>query len=304
MPSDIDDLRRELDIVDVVSEYISLERAGTSYRANCPFHPDRTPSFYVSPSRQIFKCFGCGVGGDAIKFVSLYENVSYTEAALQLAKRFGIPFRLKENSKVNSRLYEILASVAEFYHRKLREGDLALEHLRERGVEASTIRKFLLGFSPSSDELVELLKGEKALEDYEKTGNIIPLTENKYRDIFYRRLVIPIRDIKGRVVGFGGRLLTGEGPKYLNSPESELFRKRSLLYGLYESLSYLRDTAECVLVEGYFDVISLHQEGFRNTVATLGTSFGREHAELLSKLVNRAWDRGLSRDTVRGNGSP
>ncbi len=289
MPSDIDDLRRELDIVSVVSEYIHLERAGTSYRANCPFHPDRTPSFYVSPSRQIFKCFGCGVGGDAIKFVSLYENVSYGEAAVSLAKRFGIPFKLRKEPSVNSRLYDILSAVADFYHRKLRESGEALEHLRSRSIESATVRRFLLGFSPSSGELVRMLSDMKALEDYEKTGNLTSLGGGRYRDLFYRRLIIPIRDHRGRIVGFGGRILQGEGPKYINSPESEIFRKRNLLYGLHEGLAYLRDTGSALLVEGYFDVITLHQEGFRNAVASLGTSFGREHADLLAKFVSRVY---------------
>jgi len=289
MPSDIDDLRRELDIVDVVSEYIHLERAGTSYRASCPFHPDRTPSFYVSPSRQIFKCFGCGVGGDAIKFVSLYENVSYGEAAVSLARRFGIPFKPSRESAVSSRLYEILSAVAEFYHRKLRENSRALEYLRSRGIESATVRRFLLGFSPSSGELVRLLRDIKALEDYEKTGNLTSLGGERYRDLFYRRLTLPIRDHRGRIVGFGGRILEGEGPKYINSPESKIFRKRNLLYGLYEGLAYLKDTGSALLVEGYFDVIALHQEGFRNAVASLGTSFGRDHADLLSKFVSRVY---------------
>ncbi len=289
MPSDIDDLRRDLDIVDVISEYISLERAGTSYRANCPFHPDRTPSFYVSPSRQIFKCFGCGVGGDAIKFVSLYENVSYGEAALQLARRYNIPFQLKKDPSANARLYEALSAVADFYHASLRKSETALDHLRSRGIEGSTVKRFQLGFSPSSEELVKLLREMNILEEYEKTGNVTALTEGRYRDLFHRRLVIPIRDHRGRVVGFGGRILQGEGPKYVNSPESEVFRKRSTLYGLHEGLSHLKDLESAILVEGYFDVIALHQEGFRNAVATLGTSLGKEHAALLAKFVKRVY---------------
>ncbi len=289
MSSDIDELRRELDIVDVVSDYIHLERAGTNFKANCPFHPDRTPSFYVSPSRQIFKCFGCGVGGDAIKFVSLYENISYVEAAKQLARRYGIKLRIKEDSGENGKIHELLEKVAEFYHSKLKENREALDYLRGRGIEGSTIRKFMLGFAPQSRELVELLKKEGGLEIYEKTGNITRVDEDRFRDLFRGRLVIPIRDQRGRFVGFGGRLLKGEGPKYINSPESEVFKKRGLLFGLYEGLSYLRDLKSAVLVEGYFDVISLHQEGFRNAVATLGTSFGKEHAQVLSKFVERVY---------------
>jgi len=289
MSSDIDELRRELDIVDVVSEYIRLERAGNNYKANCPFHSDKTPSFYVSPSRQIFKCFGCGVGGDAIKFVSLYENVSYAEAAKQLARRYGIRLSIKEESSERKRLYSITERVAEFYHAKLKENRKALEYLRNRGIDSSTVKRFSLGYAPPSGELLKLLKEIKGLELYLKTGNLIQIEEGRYRDLFKNRLVIPIRDSSGRVVGFGGRLLEGEGPKYVNSPESDLFKKRDLLYGLYEGLAYLRELKSALLVEGYFDVIALHQEGFRNAVATLGTSLGREHAQLLSRLVQRVY---------------
>ncbi len=287
MSSDIDELRRELDIVDVVSDYINLERVGTNFRANCPFHPDKTPSFYVSPSRQIFKCFGCGVGGDAIKFVSLYENVSYIQAAKELAKRYGIKLRVEEDSGERKKLLSVLEKVAEFYHMKLKESKQALEYIRSRGIEESAARRFMIGYSPPSNELVRFL-GED-IKDYERTGNVVRLEEGSFRDLFRRRLVIPIRDAGGNVVGFGGRSLSGEGPKYVNSPESEVFKKRELLYGLYEGISYLREFRSAILVEGYFDVIALHQEGFRNAVATLGTSFGKEHAARLSKFVDKVY---------------
>ncbi len=289
MPSDIDELRRELDIVEVISDYINLERAGNSYKTNCPFHPDRTPSFYVSPSRQIFKCFGCGVGGDAIKFVSLYENVSYVQAAIQLAKRYGIKLRIKEDSSAKKKAYSVLEAVSEFYHSKLKEEREVLEYLRSRGIENQTVRKFKLGYSPSSNELIKFLRDMGELETYENTGNVSKIDKGVYRDLFRGRLIIPIRDHKGWVVGFGGRILRGEGPKYVNSPESEIFRKREVLFGLHEGIAYLRDLRSAILVEGYFDVITLHQEGFRNAVATLGTSFGGEHAKILSKFVGKVY---------------
>ncbi len=290
MSSDIEDLKREIDIVDVISDYLNLERVGSSYRTNCPFHPDRTPSFYVSPSRQIFKCFGCGVGGDAIKFVSLYENVSYIEAAKKIAKRFNIRFSVREESPHRSKILQALRVASEFYSSKLKDSEEALEYLKSRNIDSSTIKRFSLGYAPSSGELARLLKEEGLLEFYERTGNLQKLDENIYRDLFRGRLVIPIRDLQGRVVGFGGRSLSeGAGPKYINSPESEVFKKRSLLFGFYEGLNYLRDFKEAILVEGYFDVISLHQEGFRNAVAPLGTSFGREHARLLSRYVKKVY---------------
>ncbi len=289
MSSDIEDLRKELDIVDVISDYLHLERAGTNFKANCPFHADKTPSFFVSPSKQIFKCFGCGVGGDAIKFVSLYENVSYRDAAIQLARKYGIRVRIGKEKKVDEDLLRALEEVAEFYHSKLRESDQALDYLKSRGIDTHTIKRFQIGYSPSSGELVKFLKDRGILEVYEKSGNIKDLGEGKYRDLFQRRVIFPIRDIRGRVVGFGGRVLEDDGPKYINSPESEVFKKRDLLFGLYESLSYLRDLKKAILVEGYFDVISLHQAGFRYALAPLGTSFGQEHAKVLSKIVSKVY---------------
>lgn len=289
MSSDLEDLRRELDIVEVISEYLNLERVGSSYRTNCPFHPDRTPSFYVSPSRQIFKCFGCGVGGDAIRFVSLYENVSYGQAALILARRYGIKVRIREESSEKQKIIEVLEEVAGFYHRKIRQSSEVLEYLKERGIDTSTVRRFSLGYSTSSEELVRFLKEIEGLEVYERTGNVAKVGEGKYRDLFLGRLVIPVKDEKGRVVGFGGRDLKGDGPKYINSPESEVFKKRKVLFGLSESIGYMKDLGYAIVVEGYFDVMRMHQEGFRNTVAPLGTSFGEDHAKILSRFVKRVY---------------
>ncbi|HIQ30987.1 MAG TPA: DNA primase [Aquifex aeolicus] len=288
MSSDIDELRRELDIVSVVSDYIRLERSGTSYRANCPFHPDKTPSFYVSPSKQIFKCFGCGVGGDAIRFVSLYENVSYVQAAKELARKHGIKLNIGEDVERN-KLHPVLEEISLFYHSKLKENRDAVEYLRQRGIENATVRRFMLGYAPTGGDLIKFLKSRGELELYERTGNIVKIEEGRYRDLFRGRLVIPIRDVRGNFVGFGGRSLLGEVPKYINSPESELFTKRSLLFGIYEGVAYLRELKSAVVVEGYFDVIALHQEGIRNAVATLGTSFGREHARTLSGFVEKVF---------------
>jgi DNA primase len=289
MSSDIEDLRRELDIVEVISEYLNLERVGSNYRTNCPFHPDSTPSFYVSPSLQIFKCFGCNVGGDAIKFVSLYENVSYTRAALLLARKYGIRVRIEEEPSEKREILNVLGEVADFYRSRLSQNSEVLAYLKERGLETSTIRRFGLGYSPSSEDLVRFLRDIGGLETYEKTGNLSKLGENKYRDLFLGRIVIPIKDARGNVVGFGGRTLKGEGPKYINSPDSDVFKKREILFGLSESLGYMRDLGYAIVVEGYFDVMRMHQEGFRNTVAPLGTSFGEAHARILAKFVRKVY---------------
>ncbi len=289
MSSDIDELRREIDIVEVISEHINLERVGSNYRANCPFHPDRTPSFYVSPAKQIFKCFGCGVGGDAIKFISLYENISYLEAALELAKRYGKPLNLQKISK-NEKILIALDRVADFYMENLYKNKEVLEYLRSRGISGSTLKRFGIGFAPSSEALVKLLKTEGLLEDYLKTKNLIRINENTYRDLFLRRVIIPIRNPSGRVIGFGGRRIKEDNsPKYINSPDSDIFKKGKNLFGLFEAKDYIKDEGYAILVEGYFDVLKLFSEGIRNVIAPLGTALTEKQADLLSKYTGRVY---------------
>lgn len=282
----IRDLLSKIDIVEVISSYIQLKRVGNNYTARCPFHPDDTPSFYVSPSKGIFKCFGCGVGGDAVKFVALYENIDYKEALLKLAQKYKVPIKIS-TSKKEDRVYIALERVARLYEEELSYSKSALEYLRERGVSSWAIERFNLGFSSDTQRLVKVLKEENLLELYEKTGNLVKLDEETYRDLFRGRLVVPIRDIKGRVVAFGGRAIDGSKPKYINSPESEFFKKRQTLFGLYQAKDYIKEMQEVLLVEGYFDVISMHQEGFRNTVAPLGTALTQEHAQILSGMCKR-----------------
>ncbi len=289
MSSDIEEIKREIDIVDVVSEYVSLERVGSNYRANCPFHPDRTPSFYVSPSKQIFKCFGCGVGGDAIKFVALMENLSYLEAALELSRKVGKPLNLSKLSRQEKTLIA-LDRVTDFYESNLSKSREATEYLKSRGIDGRTARRFSLGFSPSTGELVRFLKREGLLEEYLKTRNLLDLGNGNYKDLFLKRLVIPVRNPSGRTVGFGGRRLREDSsPKYINSPESELFQKRKNLFGLSETRDYIRDAGHAILVEGYFDLLRLFSENLRNVVAPLGTALTQEQAKLLSRYAGRVY---------------
>jgi DNA primase len=281
------ELLGKIDIVDVISSYIELKRVGNSYVARCPFHPDDTPSFYVSPSKGIFKCFGCGVGGDAVKFVSLYENVDYWEALERLAKRYGIRVSVRKREK-DSQLLLALQRVTDFYHEELKKSRTALEYLQSRGIGSKTISRFSLGFGGNTEALVKRLMEEGLLGVYEKSSNLTRLDSGVYRDLFRNRLVIPIRDIKGNVVAFGGRSLDGSHPKYVNSPESEVFRKRATLFGLFESKDYIRESGQVVVVEGYFDLMSLWQEGIRNCVAPLGTALTEEHAGILSRMAKTA----------------
>jgi DNA primase (EC 2.7.7.-) len=259
---DLREIVKKLDIVDVISSYIDLERCGSNYRARCPFHPDNNPSLYVSPSKGIWKCFGCGVGGDAVKFVALYENLTYTEALLELAKKYKIPVKL-ERKKRDENLLNAIDLVAEYYHRKLKEHPKVIDYLKERGISERTIKKFRLGYSPSSEELLDFLRENQLLSLYEKTGNLLKIDEKHYKDLFAGRLIIPIRDQRGNTVGFGGRTLTDAGPKYINSPETEFFKKREILFGFYEGLGYIKERKRVILVEGYFDVMSMHHEGFQ-----------------------------------------
>ncbi|MCX8164548.1 MAG: DNA primase [Aquificaceae bacterium] len=280
------DLLGKIDIVEVISSYMELKRVGNNYVARCPFHPDDTPSFYVSPSKGIFKCFGCGVGGDAVKFVSLYENLDYWEALDRLARRYNITLKLKRKEKDN-KLLLALQRAADFYHQELKENKEVLEYLKGRGLSARAISKFNLGYGGATEKLVKLLKEEGLLEAYEKSNNIIQIEKGLYRDLFRNRLVIPIRDVGGNVIAFGGRSLDGSNPKYVNSPESEIFKKRSSLFGLYEAKEHIKEEGEVILVEGYFDLISLWQEGIKNCVAPLGTALTEDQALILSKLAKR-----------------
>ncbi len=285
MSAGIGDLLKELDIVDVISSYIDLKKSGNNYKANCPFHPDDTPSLFVSPQKGIWKCFGCGVGGDFIKFVSLYENISYTQAASEIAKKYGIKLSLKESTEKNSKIFEALELVADIYSRNLGKNEEALLYLKNRGIDSHTLKKFSIGFAENTQQIVNELKEAGLLEYYEKTGNLIK-SDEFYRDMFRGRVILPIRNEKGRVVAFGGRSIRDETPKYINSPDSEVFEKSKVLFGFYEGLNYIKEFKRVIVTEGYFDVISLFQKGIRYAVAPLGTALTEDHAKLISKYAD------------------
>jgi DNA primase len=242
---------------------------------------------FVSPSKQIWKCFGCGAGGDVIKFVSLYENIPYIEAAAELAKRFKINIDIGSKDR-DSKVYTALEEVANFYHSQIGD-EKASDYIRSRGIGASTVKRFQLGYSPGSTSVVRFLSSVKLLEEYKKTKNLVEVGGDTLKDLFSRRIIFPIRDYTGRVVGFGAGATDGSQPKYINSPESEVFQKRRVLFGLHQSINYLREFREAIVVEGYFDVLRMHEAGFRNTVAPLGTSLTREQAQLLARFVKRVY---------------
>ncbi len=294
----IDDLLNRTDIVEVVSSRIQLKKAGKNYTARCPFHNEKTPSFSVSPDKQFYYCFGCGAGGNALGFVMDHDHLDFPQAVEDLARRAGMEVpreerggRSKPRQPTDSPLYPLLAAAADYYRQALKghpSRKAAVEYLKGRGLTGVIARDFGLGFAPPGwDNLLKHLGGDalqqKALID---AGLLIENADSGKRyDRFRDRVMFPIRDSRGRVIAFGGRVLGDDKPKYLNSPETPVFHKGQELYGLYEARQANRDLDEILVVEGYMDVIALAQSGLRNAVATLGTATSEEHLKRLFRLV-------------------
>ncbi len=294
----IDDLLNRSDIVEVVGSRIQLKKTGKNYSALCPFHKEKTPSFSVSPDKQFYYCFGCGAGGNALGFVMDHDQLDFPQAVEELAKRAGMEVpredsgrKHKSRQPVDSPLYPLLAAAADYYRQALKSHPTrkaAVEYLKGRGLSGVIARDFGLGFAPPGwDNLMKHLGGDalqqKALID---AGLLIENAENGKRyDRFRDRVMFPIRDSRGRVIAFGGRVLGDDKPKYLNSPETPVFHKGQELYGLYEARQANRDLDEIMVVEGYMDVIALAQQGLRNAVATLGTATSEEHLKRLFRIV-------------------
>lgn len=300
-PDTIDQVKQRADIVDVVSEHVVLRKQGKDFTGLCPFHDDKSPSFTVSPSKQFYYCFSCGAGGNAIKFLMELGKRSFGEVVLDLARRYNVPIEtLKAEERqefqrqlsVREQLYEILALTARFYQHTLNQsqGKLALEYLTDkRKLSQETIQQFQLGYAPGGWEtlhgyLVEQKHFPAKL--VEQAGLVIPRKEGVgYYDRFRERLMIPIHDLQGRVVGFGGRSLGDEQPKYLNSPETELFDKGKILFGLDKARAAIAKQDQAVVVEGYFDVIALHAAGINNAVASMGTALSVQQVRQLLRYT-------------------
>ncbi|NPV88609.1 DNA primase [Coprothermobacteraceae bacterium] len=278
-------LRNNVDIVQLVSRYVTLKKVGRNYFGLCPFHSEKTPSFSVNPEKGIFKCFGCGAGGDAIAFLAKMEGLSYREAIKKLAAEAGIP--VEENTRVDS-LLGVLDEARKLLQGALRSraGKQAREYLLERGVTDETIDKFFLGFDPTTDFLVEGLKRKGySLEDLTQAG----LLNSRGKDLFQGRVAFPILNAGGRTTGFGARALDpNNAVKYLNSQENLVFKKSRAIYGIHQAARDIEQSKTAIIVEGYFDVVVLHQQGFSNTIGILGTSLTEEQARILGRRVNRA----------------
>lgn len=291
----IDDIRIGNNIVDVIGQYVTLKRSGSSYVGLCPFHNEKTPSFNVNAEGQYFHCFGCGVGGDVIGFMMKYSNYSYMDALKFLADRINYVLPEAEMSadivkkrELKQNLYEIHKIAARFYYEQLmsKNGTHAVEYLDNRQVKLGARRKFGLGYSPiAKGALYEELKNKGFTEDtILKSGLVTKRDNGVFYDKFFNRLMFPIIDVYGNIIGFGGRIL-GEGqPKYLNSPETEIFNKSRNLYNLNNAK--MAKLKEFILVEGYMDAIAIYQAGFHNVVASLGTAFNKDHAKVLKSYAN------------------
>jgi DNA primase len=296
-PDTIEDVKQRVDIYDIVSEKVVLRKRGKDYVGLCPFHEEKSPSFTVSPSKQMYYCFGCGAGGNAITFLKELNKQSFTDIVLDLAKRYQVSIRtlepehrqqLQQQLSIREQLYEILAIATNFYQHALSQpqGQVALEYLKnERQLSEETIQKFQLGYAPAGWEtlyhyLVEQ-KGKPA-QLVESAGLIVPRKSGSgYYDRFRDRLMIPICDLQGRVIGFGGRTLTDEQPKYLNSPETDLFDKSKTLFAFDHAKTAISKQDQAVVVEGYFDAIALHTAGISNVVASLGTALSLDQVRQL-----------------------
>lgn len=286
-------VKDKLSIIDVVSQYVKLEKSGTSMRARCPFHNERTPSFFVSPERGTYHCFGCDKGGDIFSFVQEIEGLDFKGALKVLAEKAGVPLdyaRGKPQDKdERDRLFELLEAATIFYTSRM--NDAALKYLKERGVSAATAKEFRLGWAGDEwGELAEHLKTKKFSEKEMLDAGVAVKGERSLRDKFRNRIMFPIADSAGRIVGFSGRTFgekaSPEAPKYLNSPETPLFHKSRILYGFDTAKLAMRKHNCAVLVEGQLDLLASHQAGWGNTVAVSGTAFTPEHAQLLRRMTD------------------
>ena len=290
-------LRQKIDIVDIVSEHVRLKRAGRSLVGLCPFHSERTPSFHVTPSKGFYHCFGCGAGGTAITFLMDIEQLSFLQAIERLAQKAGLSMPVIEDrptddlySQKRSQLLQITDLAAKFYNHILMNHDAGtqgLSYLQNRGLTKKTVAQFELGVSAGSGRtLTDFLRRRQFSADLIAEAGLGLLTErNELRDRFRGRIMFPIADIQGRTIGFGARALGGEEPKYLNTQETPLFRKGHVLYGYSRARQAIRQTGKVLLLEGYMDVIGLHQSGILNAVATLGTALTPEQAGLLRRVA-------------------
>jgi DNA primase len=277
----IENLKSHLDVVDIISQFIEVKKSGANFKACCPFHGEETPSFVVSPTKQIYHCFGCGVGGDSIKFVMEYEKLSYPEALEKLASMANVSLEYDNNfKKIDS---SIIVRVNEYYQKLLTHNDESKQYLKSRGISDFSIEKFEIGYASNSNDTINFLKTNFLnLADAKEFG-IIDTGQNGLYSRFIDRITFPIYTITGAIVGFGGRTISGHNAKYINSPQTKLFNKSRLLYGYHLAKETIYKQKTVIVTEGYLDVVMLHQAGFSNAIATLGTALTIDHLPFLKR---------------------
>ena len=278
----IEALKARLDVVDVVGSYVELKKAGGNYKAPCPFHDEKSPSFVVSPQKQIYHCFGCGAGGDSVKFVMEYEKLNYPEALEKLADSYNFTLSYTDN-KHNKPRSQVMDSLNDWYQNLLTSKPTALAYIKERGIYESSVEKFGIGYAPDGNATVNYIKSQMFTMNEAVEMGVVGYDSGRNFARFIERITFPIHSANGSLVGFGGRTITGHQAKYVNSPETPFFNKSRLLYAYHHAKHSLYKKGEIVITEGYLDVIMLHQAGFDNAVATLGTALTPEHLPLLRK---------------------
>lgn len=307
----IDEIRKQTDIVEVISRYVSLDKSGSSYKGLCPFHEDSDPSLSVDPQRNLWYCFGCGAGGDVFQFLMQIENLAFPDAARELAREAGIPVDTEDNGSETASLRQLTEEVGSYFHENLKRegvGRQARSYLQSRGYGSEVIDKFQLGYSLDSwRAMTNKFRSNYSVEVLQKAGLINSSDDGRYYDRFRNRLMFPINSPNGQVIAFGGRLLEEDdkGPKYLNSPNTPLFHKGCTLFGLDVARTEMATTDRAVLVEGYTDVLAPQSEGLTNVVASLGTALTEQQADLLRRFSDEviiAYDRDQAGDraTLKG----
>ena len=312
MLSPVEEIKSRLDIVEVIQGYLKLAKAGSNWKGLCPFHSEKTPSFMVTPARQMWHCFGCGEGGDVFSFVQKVEGLEFADVLRMLAEKAGVKLQ-KQDPQVQSQRkggYEICELASRFFERQMssKPGQLALEYLKSRGVNSESIENFRIGWAPDSwQSLRDFLRSENYSDkEIESAGlvvrresemgvNAVSQTSNEYHDRFRHRIMFPICDSQGHVVGFSGRIFDKvkgktvhpEAGKYINTPNTLLYNKSLALYGIDKAKSAIRDSASCILVEGNLDVVMSHQAGVKNAVATCGTAFSQDHSRILKRYTDK-----------------
>lgn len=306
MNSTVEDIKARIDIIDLIAEHVDLKRAGQNYKGLCPFHSEKTPSFTVSPSKQIFHCFGCNKGGDIFSFLMLAEGMTFQEAVSYLAQRAGIRLEVRRQntgdrsqeteyrSGIKESLFAIYKESLIFFHNNLKFSKQTISYLNERGLNSETIEKFSLGYSKNAkydgnDSLFNHLKSKDFTVEHIKASGLVNSNEHGIYDFFRDRLMFPIFDLQGRVVAFGGRIMSSlkNAPKYINSPDSIIFKKGDLTYGLNIAKNSIAQKGYAIITEGYMDVIMCHQSGITNAVAPLGTALTPGHLKKIKRFSDK-----------------